>query len=142
MSVNEHILGLLAFINCWDVSWATAVQDIFTYAKLLALFVIIATGIVQLGRGNQMDIIQDSLYISHLQARLSTLTSPHSSVILLWPVCLQWMELSQPCHRGAAGSCEKLTKSHCYLHHPGDRGVCVDQCGLLHHPVCARSTGV
>jgi len=42
---------ILAFINCWDVSWATAVQDIFTYAKLLALFIIIATGIVQLGRG-------------------------------------------------------------------------------------------
>eukprot|EP00090_Calanus_glacialis_P042179 TRINITY_DN7489_c0_g1_i2.p1 TRINITY_DN7489_c0_g1~~TRINITY_DN7489_c0_g1_i2.p1 ORF type:complete len:506 (-),score=126.10 TRINITY_DN7489_c0_g1_i2:224-1741(-) len=42
---------ILAFVNCWDVSWATAVQDIFTYAKLLALFIIIATGIVQLGRG-------------------------------------------------------------------------------------------
>merc|ERR1719481_598522 len=43
---------ILAFVNCWDVKWATAVQDVFTYAKLLALFVIIATGIVQLGRGN------------------------------------------------------------------------------------------
>eukprot|EP00092_Neocalanus_flemingeri_P080114 GFUD01099901.1.p1 GENE.GFUD01099901.1~~GFUD01099901.1.p1 ORF type:complete len:501 (+),score=135.96 GFUD01099901.1:85-1587(+) len=42
---------ILAFVNCWDVSWATAVQDIFTYAKLLALFIIIATGIVQLSRG-------------------------------------------------------------------------------------------
>jgi len=42
---------LLAFVNCWEVKWATAVQDIFTYAKLLALFIIMATGIVQLGRG-------------------------------------------------------------------------------------------
>jgi len=43
---------MLAFINCWDVKAATAVQDIFTYAKLLALFIIIATGIVQLGKGH------------------------------------------------------------------------------------------
>ena len=57
---NQHISGLLAFVNCWDVSWATAVQDIFTYAKLLALFVIIATGIVQLGRGKQAGMIHDS----------------------------------------------------------------------------------
>ena len=43
--------GILAFINCWNVRWATAVQDVFTYAKLLALFIIMATGVVQLGKG-------------------------------------------------------------------------------------------
>lgn len=44
-------IGLLAFVNCWSVKWANSIQDIFTYAKLLALFVIIATGVVQLTRG-------------------------------------------------------------------------------------------
>lgn len=43
---------VLTFINCWDVGWATKVQDIFTYAKLLALFVIIATGMYQLSLGH------------------------------------------------------------------------------------------
>ncbi|XP_067618948.1 Y+L amino acid transporter 2 isoform X1 [Eurosta solidaginis] len=42
---------VLTFINCWDVKWATAVQDIFTYAKLFALFIIIATGAYQLYLG-------------------------------------------------------------------------------------------
>lgn len=42
---------VLTFVNCWDVGWATKVQDIFTYAKLLALFIIIITGVYQLTQG-------------------------------------------------------------------------------------------
>mgnify|MGYP003336199976 CR=1 FL=1 len=42
---------ILTFVNCYEVKWATAVQDVFTYAKLLALFIIIGTGVVQLGKG-------------------------------------------------------------------------------------------
>ena len=85
-------ITILAFVNCWDVKWATTIQvensfwtiiifsifflqfssffssifvkwattnhhtghfsqDLFTYAKLFALFVIIVTGVVQLCRG-------------------------------------------------------------------------------------------
>ena len=42
---------ILLVINCWSVKWATRVQDIFTYAKLLCIVMITIIGFVELGKG-------------------------------------------------------------------------------------------
>jgi len=58
--------AVLTLVNALDVKWSMRVQDIFTYAKLLALFLIIITGVVQLCRGVQLDNVelQTPLYAS------------------------------------------------------------------------------
>ncbi|KAF8774641.1 Y+L amino acid transporter 2-like [Argiope bruennichi] len=42
---------ILTFVNCWDVKWSMNVQNVFTFAKLVALVIIILTGVVQLCYG-------------------------------------------------------------------------------------------
>lgn len=65
-TIFATVSGILAFINCWDVKWATRVQDVFTYAKLLALFVIIFTGAYQLCNGK---FIINNNYIGKIKFR-------------------------------------------------------------------------
>ena len=42
---------VLTAVNALDVKWSMRVQDVFTYAKLAALGLIILTGVVQLCLG-------------------------------------------------------------------------------------------
>ncbi|XP_045592456.2 Y+L amino acid transporter 2 [Procambarus clarkii] len=46
------VVCLLTWINCTNVKWAKNVQGVFTAAKIFALLLIIAAGVLQLATGN------------------------------------------------------------------------------------------
>ncbi|GIY30001.1 large neutral amino acids transporter small subunit 1 [Caerostris darwini] len=46
---------LLTYINCRNVQWATRVQDVFTFAKITALIIIIIAGGYHLAMGNSQN---------------------------------------------------------------------------------------
>ncbi|KAG1657843.1 Y+L amino acid transporter 2 [Nymphon striatum] len=52
-SAEYYRLCILTFINCYNVTWATRVQGIFTFTKILALVIIIFAGIIYLGIGEK-----------------------------------------------------------------------------------------
>lgn len=78
--------GLLTFVNCWDVKWATRVQDFFTYGKCFALLTIILTGAVQLGKGLFYSINWSNSF-SSLKRTGCSISFPNASAfvaVLVW----------------------------------------------------------
>ena len=45
--------GVITFVNCASVKWATRMQIVFTVAKMIAIVMLIVTGLVRLGQGKR-----------------------------------------------------------------------------------------
>jgi len=52
VNIVSLFAGLLTVINCYNVKWATRVQDIFTATKILALVIIMVAGFYWLCMGH------------------------------------------------------------------------------------------
>ena len=42
---------MITFVNCASVKWATRMHIVFTVAKMVAIAMVIVTGLVRLGQG-------------------------------------------------------------------------------------------
>ena len=64
--------GTICFINCASAKWGTRTQIIFTAAKLMAIALLIITGLVRLAQGNSTCFVgvtynvEAQYYISYL----------------------------------------------------------------------------
>lgn len=49
--------GIILFVNCASVKWASRMQIVFTVCKMLAIIMLIVTGIVRLGQGEWVFVV-------------------------------------------------------------------------------------
>ena len=48
------VSGIILFVNCASVKWASRMQDVITIFKMVAIVMLIITGVVRLGQGKPL----------------------------------------------------------------------------------------